>query len=280
MFICYNEEEETDKMGVHIILSGSGCRQYEKNRNIRELMIRVSEKEKYKFTRIDLAIDDHEGKTISFDKFLKESNAENFSSLWYKWSCIMEKRVADGQALGRTIYYGSKSSQIFMRVYDKYLEQKKKQKKQKEAEITEPVKENINWTRLEIVFREKRAELAATYIVSCDDIGKLIRGVLKQYIRFLKKPKDKKDDRKRRWETAKWWEKLIGAVEKIKLTIKPAEKTIEDMKNWIEKQISPTIAAITTANEGDMDWLIELIIGGQTRLKTKHIQAIKQHLNS
>ena len=278
LFILYNEDEEKSKMGVHIILSGSGCRQYEKNKNIRDLILCVSEHEKFKFTRIDIAIDDREGKTINFDRFLKESNKHNFSSLWYKWSCIMEKRIADGQALGRTIYYGSKSSQIFMRVYDKHLEQQKKQKKKRE-DPPEPMKENINWTRLEIVFREKRAELAATYLASCNEIGRLIRGVLKQYIRFLEKPKDSKDQRKRRWKTASWWDKLIGEVEKIKLTIKPAKKSIEDMKSWVEKQIFPTIAAITTANEGDMDWLIEMIIKGRSRLKTKHIQAIQQHLN-
>src|SRR5690606_37199295 len=117
------------------------------------------------------------------------------------------------------------------------------QNKKKGEDVPEPIKENINWTRLEVVFKEKRAELAAAYIIGSDDVGKLLCGVLKQYIRFLRRPKDKKDARKRRWENAAWWDKLLGEVEKIKLTIKPADKSIEDMNTWVEKQISPTIAA-------------------------------------
>lgn len=278
IFILYNVEEEDSSQGIHIIITGNGCRQYEEKKNLRDLIVRITEVQKYKFTRIDIAIDDIKGDTINFEKFEKESNAGNISSLWYKFSVINEKRIADGEGIGRTIYYGSKKSAIFMRVYDKHLEQKKKQKNKEE--IPELIKDNVNWTRMEIVFRDKRAELAAAFILGSDDIGKLIRGVLKQYIRFLKRPKQITNNKKRVWETARWWEKLIGDVDKIKLTIKPAEKTIEDMKKWIEKQISPTIAAITTANEGDMGWLIDLIVKGGTRLKTKHVQAITQHLQN
>src|SRR5699024_279673 len=125
----------------------------------------------------------------------------------------------------------------------------------------------------------QRAQLLSRYLLETDDIGLLIKGTLKNYIRFLQKPKKSNDMRKRRWKTAPWYEKLLGDVAKLKLTVKPAEKSIEDMKEWINKQISPTIAAIMTANEGEIDWLYELIINGSTRLNTKHKQAIAQYLS-
>src|SRR5699024_2067481 len=104
-------------------------------------------------------------------------------------------------------------------------------------------------------------------------MGMLLRGTLKNYIRFLQKPRKREDMRKRRWQTAPCYEKLLGDVEKLKLTTKPAERSSDDMKEWLNKQISPTIAAIMAANEGETDWLYEMIITGSSRLKAKHKQA-------
>lgn len=278
IFILYNDKSETDRMGIHVIMSGTGCRFYEQRKNLREMMANVIAIEgNYKFTRIDIAIDDRSGELIDFKKIAKAEDEELISSLWYKTTYLREKRIADGVVLGRTLYFGSKKSKIFMRIYDKHLEQRKKQQHNKREDST-PLKEHVDWTRLEIVFREQRAQLLSRYLLETDNIGLLLKGTLKNYIRFLKKPKGN-DMRKRKWKTAPWYEKLLGDVEKLKLTVKPAEKSIEDMKRWISKQISPTIAAIMAANEGETEWLYELIINGSTRLKTKHKQAIAQYLS-
>ncbi|HZW68992.1 MAG TPA: replication initiation factor domain-containing protein [Pseudogracilibacillus sp.] len=279
IFILYNDMPEYDRMGIHIIMSGTGCRFYEQKKNLREMMANVMAiEEHYKFTRIDIAIDDRSGELINFKKITKAEDEETISSLWYKTTYLREKRIADGIVLGRTLYFGSMKSKIFMRVYDKHLEQKKRLQHNKREDTT-PLKEYVEWTRMEVVFREQRAQLLSRYLLETDDIGLLLKGTLKNYIRFLQKPKKSNDMRKRRWKTAPWYEKLLGDVEKLKLTVKPAEKSIEDMKEWINKQISPTIAAIMTANEGEIDWLYDLIINGSTRLKAKHKQAIAQYLS-
>src|SRR5690625_64285 len=280
IFILYNDEPENDRMGIHIIMSGTGCRFYEQKKNLREMLTNVMAlQEHYKFTRIDIAIDDRSGEIINFKKIRKAEDEETISSLWYKTTYLREKRIADGVVLGRTLYFGSKKSKIFMRVYDKHLEQQKRLQHNKREDPT-PLKEHVDWTRLEIVFREERAQLLSRYLLETDVIGRLLRGTLKNYIRFLQKPRKSKDMRKRKWKTIPWYERLLGDIEKLKLTVKPADKSIEDMKEWINKQISPTIAAIMAANEGETDWLYDLIINGSTRLKTKHKQAIAQHLNN
>lgn len=279
IFILYNDDPERDRMGVHVIISGTGCRFYEQKKNLREMVANVMAIDHhYKFTRIDIAIDDRSGELINFKRIAKAEDEETISSLWYKTTYLREKRIADGIVLGRTLYFGSKKSKIFMRVYDKHLEQKKRLQHNKREDAT-PLKEYVEWTRMEIVFREQRAQLLSRYLLETDDIGLLLKGTLKNYIRFLQKPKISEDKRKRRWNTAPWYNKLLGDIGKLKLTTKPAEKSIEDMKEWVNKQISPTIAAIMAANEGDTDWLYQMIINGSTRLKTKHKQAITQYLN-
>ena len=279
IFILYNDKPEHDRMGIHIIISGTGCRYYEQKKNLREMMANVMAFEHlYKFTRIDLAIDDRSGNVINFDRIAKAEEKSTISSLWYKTTYLREKRINDGIVIGKTLYFGSKKSKIFMRIYDKHLEQQKR-KQHNKRETAEPLKEYVAWTRLEIVFKKQRAQLLARYMLETDDIGHLLKGTLKNYIRFLQKPKKSTDMRKRRWKTAPWYKKMLDDVSKLKLTTKPAERSIEDMKDWVKKQISPTIAAIMEANEGDTEWLYAMIINGSTRLKTKHKQAIAQHLN-
>lgn len=279
IFILYNDDPENDRMGIHVIMSGTGCRYYEQNKNLRKMIANVMAIEHlYKFTRIDIAIDDRSGKLINFNKIAKSEDQGTISSLWYKTTYLREKRIQDGVVLGKTLYFGSKKSKIFMRIYDKHLEQQKRLQHNKREDAT-PLKEHVDWTRLEIVFREERAQLLSRYLLETDDIGLLLKGTLKNYIRFLQKPRKSTDMRKRRWKTAPWYEKLLGNVGKLKLTTKPADKSIEEMKEWLKKQISPTIAAIMAANEGDTDWLYELIVNGSTRLKAKHKQAIAQYLS-
>jgi phage replication initiation protein len=279
IFILYNDEPEHDRMGIHIIMSGTGCRFYEQKKNLREMIARVMAiEEHYKFTRIDIAIDDRSGDLVNFKRIAKAEDEETISSLWYKTTYLREKRIADGVVLGRTLYFGSKKSKIFMRVYDKHLEQQKRRLHNKREDAT-PLKEHVEWTRMEIVFREERAQLLSRYLLETDSIGSLLKGTLKNYIRFLQKPRNSVDMRKRRWKTAPWYDRLLGDVGKLKLTTKPAEKSIEEMKEWLNKQISPTIAAIMAANEGETDWLYDMIINGSSRLKTKHKQAIAQHLH-
>ena len=103
----------------------------------------------------------------------------------------------------------------------------------------------------------------------------MLRGTLRQYLRFLL---PSTDQNKARWPSAEWWELLLADVEKLQLTIKKEAKTIEDMTSWVDKQIAPTIATILKAQEGDMSWLRKIILDGSNRLKQKHKDAIYQYL--
>lgn len=155
------------------------------------------------------------------------------------------------------IYLGKQSSDIFCRLYNKILERISKN-------YIEIDSETIEWNRLEIVFRHDRAELLSKYFLDSDNgIGQIALSVLNQYIRFL--VPNPHNHRKRSWETAPWWEKLLYNVGKLKLTKDIDERIIEDFEKWIDKQIPPTLAAILTAKEGDIDWLHKIINKASTR---------------
>lgn len=258
-----------DRMGIHVIITGSACRHYESRKSLAELInLLVAAGDDCNFSRIDLAIDDKEDSVINYNKISKAATNRSFTSRWNKWDEVNSRQCSTGDFLGRTMYFGSQSSEIFCRIYDKSLERKANSDAK---DIPE------HWTRLELVYRKERAKLLALHLVDHADIGTVIRETLNNYIRFVQKPRNSSDTNKSRWKSASWWDRLLGHVGKLILTIKRKEKTIADMEDWIDSQISPTLATIITAKDGDVDWLHKIISDGAARLKQKHKDAIAQY---
>lgn len=272
--ITGNDEStaETDRMGIHIMLSGTGVREYEGRNSIKRLLLFLAVLDaRVNFTRIDLAIDDFQDRTINFSRIHQHAIDHLFTSRWNKWDEVNSRKSASGEFLGRTMYFGSQTSSIFCRIYDKTLERKNN--------TDGTVKVPAHWTRLELVYKKERAKKLVYHLIDNQTpVGIAIRGTLNQYIRFLKEP-PKPDRNKSRWPSADWWNELLAGVGKLQLTIQRKEKSIDDMEEWVERQIAPTIAAILTAREGDMDWLHKIIGKGAQRLSQRHKDAIAQYLN-
>lgn len=275
MFTSTNDKEDADvkvnlKSGVHVMITGQGCRQYSVNHDLLRLIKKLHARDRINFSRIDLAIDDYESKIIDYDKIHTAAMKGHFTSRWSKWDEVNSRQTSTNEFLGRTMYFGSQASDLFCRIYDKTLERKAN---------SDDVESNIpqSWTRLELVYRKDRAKKLADYIVNASmPLGHALRGTLNQYLRFLI---PSKDSNKARWQTIEWWDILLSNVDKLSLTIKKEAKTIEDMANWIDQQISPTLSAIMKAQEGDLAWLRSIIAKGSERLSQRHKDAINQYLN-
>lgn len=275
VFVMYNEtseEDDEDRMGVHVMITGQGCRQYEARQPLKKLLLFLTIlDERVNFTRIDLAIDDRLDQIINFEQIHQAAIDRHFTSRWSKWDELNSRKSGNGEFLGRTMYFGSQASDIFCRIYDKALERKAND--ESAADLPE------RWTRLEVIYKKDRAKQLVYHITDRQvPIGTAVRGTLNQYIRFLKLPPNP-DQNKSRWPTAPWWDRLLDGVGKLQLTIEKEKRSIDDMEEWVEQQIAPTIAAILTAREGDMDWLHEIIGKGAQRLSQKHKDAIAQYLN-
>ncbi|WP_195923536.1 replication initiation factor domain-containing protein [Lactobacillus crispatus] len=264
------ESRISTQSGVHVMITGQGCRQYAAKHDLIKLIRRLTFFKRVNFSRIDLAIDDYESKIISYDRIHDAAIAGHFTSRWSKWDEVTSRRTSSNEYLGRTMYFGSQASDLFCRVYDKTLERKINSNEKSVPE---------KWTRLEIVYRKDRAKKLVDHLIKArKTLGHVLRGTLRQYLRFVLPPTDSKDQKKTRWKTAPWWDELLKNVDKLVLTIKKEPKTIEEMKDWVDRQISPTIATITRAEEGDMSWLAKLIVKGSHRLTQKHIDAIAQYM--
>ena len=241
-------------MGIHIILTGKGCRHYEMYHSLLELIYNI-DKNKGKLTRIDLALDDFIGDTIPISKLKRDIITGNITSKW-KTSTEIIKRDMTGTKLGDTISLGSRTSNAFLRIYDKALEQNL----------------DITWHRLEIEIRKSNAENLQKKIKK-DNVGQLMKGILNNYIRIL--TPNKRDKNKSRWKTASYWDKLIDNASKISLSNRPEEKTIDNKKDWVDRQVGQSLALITK-HDGNTDFINSVLEKHTKGLKEKHRILLEQ----
>lgn len=260
-------ETVADPMGIHVLITGKGCRFYEAVTSLTSLIKKLDEmKIINKVTRIDLALDDVEGEFISYERVQAAVINGDFTSRWSQWREVTERLTKDNSYTGRTLYLGSPSSELFCRVYDKTLERRSNDPN---ADIPE------HWTRLEAVYHKERANQLAKHIRGGSDVGQLLRQTLNQYVRFLVHQED--DTNKARWESVDWWDHLIGQVGTLQLTVKKASKSIEEMEGWVAQQIGPSLATLMKAHGGEMKWFVNVLYAGEVRMKQKHRDAIAQY---
>lgn len=250
--------EGNKDMGVHVILSGKGCRLFETKESILNLIDRVNEYNG-KLTRIDIALDDFVGDLIPFKKIKADIVKGNIVTKW-KSSIEITKRDTDGNLKGETISLGSRTSNTFLRIYDKALEQN-----------TDGV-----WNRLEIEIKKSNAE-EVQKILNVYTASAILKGVLNNYLRIVEP--NPTDTNKSRWVTKKYWLKIINDIDKIKLTRKKEEKSVDQIKEWIKKQVGPSMAVVSILENGDNTFFQEVINDAIEEMKPKHQRLIMTEIH-
>ena len=246
-------------MRTHVILSAKGVRAYEVN-NKAENMINMLTHEDISFTRIDLALDIKDN-SIEFKQILEYLNNNYIVTRFKKYKYVVEKQLAeDGQqTLGETIYFGSRNSSIFIRIYDKA-----KQMKQEEG----------NWIRIEIVYKDEHANALALYISqSKGNLGVLFSKTLNNYIRFVEKSND---SNKRRWKTADFWARILEDSGRLKLSFKGEEVDPKKTADWFKTKVAPSLAFLNLYWGGDMQTIENVITGAEEKMSEKYKKILRE----
>jgi phage replication initiation protein len=249
--VLYNGAED---MGIHVILSGKGCREYESDSTLLELLDRIMLYDG-KCTRIDMAMDDKTGDIIPFDKIIEAIQEGTISSRWKTSTEFIKRKLHDGEIVGRTINIGSRKSKMYMRIYDKALEQG----------------QDTPWYRIEMEIKDERAENLQSILLFESQIGQVFAKIINNYIRFLE-PND--DINRSRWPTAPWWDNLIQEIGKTSLTRKPEDRTVEDVREWVRQQVGPSLALLFIADDNSLEDIMRTIYAGRARLKEKHLRLL------
>lgn len=182
-------------------------------------------------SRLDIAIDDCTCKYLSVGMVEKLINTACYVGKFRSAQTISKISLADGSSTGKTVYFGSRQSDLMIRVYDKALEQKIYDK---------------YWVRWELELHNDYAVKAVKEMASNNSLSDIAFGLLSNYIRFIIHDKAKKTN----CSTLQVWNDFLNNVKKASLYVKPTEKTIEDNQNWIDKQCGRIFAIVYNHDGG------------------------------
>lgn len=216
------------------------------------------------FNRLDVAIDDIDTGFYSCEKLQQLLENRQYVAKFKSFDCFKSKETS-GKLKGYTVYLGSKiNSDMYVRVYDKFLEQQKKTDKL----------DCVSWVRWEIVLKNEKADLFTGYVVDGIDFGCCIRSVLSNYMRLIKID----DVNRSRCSVLPKWKRFIDSVESLSLSIPREGRTVGKARNWIERQVMPTLSGLIYAYQGDMSFIYNNMQEHFNRLKLSDQEMFRKYL--
>jgi phage replication initiation protein len=271
--IYYSENNDD----IFLDISGQGCREFEQNSiydwsTFFQLILMLP----VKITRLDLAVDDRKG-YFTFAKLKKkikqciapDGHTYNHVRSQFREVRILEKfKLSNGEELGTTMYFGSPTSLIQIRIYDKLQQLISKKKTEKERE---ELKKELGdfWIRTEMQLRDERATLAVVMIAERDEknLATQVLGHIRKYLLFVD---DNGDKNKSRWPISPWWLKFLNDVEALPLTMVAPDVSVEKAFNWLLRSCSASFDLVLAACDYDLDFVLKMVIEGNMNQKKKH----------
>lgn len=261
------------QMGIHIEITGQGCRDLEDlHINIFSFIDKLERNYKVKYSRIDLSIDDFTNDYYDLKKvyyYLKNNLISTRLRTFYNTT---SGSVNNYDLLGHTLQFGSKAGLIHITFYDKLKERRAN---------NYIVDDNIKyWTRTEIRFRNEKAKDVIKHIIERREINTIIKGILKHYIRFLVPGNYKQ---KTKLNTVSWWNDFIGNVDDLQLMNPHVYTSIQRKKVWLDESVSKTqfmvLASKLETTELDYvsaDLLLKMLKNGSNKITVKDLNLINQ----
>lgn len=197
----------------HLEMKGEGCRDFER-RNPDKTWIKLILTMVYlnaKFKRIDIAIDDYEGKYVTMKWLLDKIEKEQYTSIFRN-----EPMPIGTLKSGLTIQFGTHDSNNMLVIYDKKIEQQKRKK----------LCDKDYWVRYEMRFRNQVASGAITKLITTyDDEDIPIYGMnIKQYafellygLLDIKEENNCSDKNQHKVQTDPLWSSFLNHVSKSKM---------------------------------------------------------------
>lgn len=260
--------------GFQILMSGSGCRNYENFLVINketwfDFFARVCQY-RVNFPRIDLAIDDHKP-YLNIPELIRLTKQGLISSQLRNYSENASGELSESIPVhkGNTLYLGSSNSDFRIVFYEKGYEQAEKFGKELDP----------NWNRYELRFRQERANKVVQELIARRDVAEIAMSVLNGKIRFLEQPENKSTSRKRLYPTYPPWELFMQDIEKIKLTIQPQKKTLNSIWNWLESSVAPSLKLFSEIGELDNCDYIQVLIE-QAKMNDTQIKIYEDYKKS
>lgn len=208
------------------------------------------------FTRLDIALDNTCDIIFGIDEIRGYIKSGRCVSKWRTSQVLCENVINDFSLVGNTLYFGSKQSDIQLRIYDKRLERNKSLSLDSDSIV------NYEWLRWELQLRGERCKNACDILTRVYCIGSVFMGILANYLRFI----NLDDSNKSRCSTLNKWDDFIGNVSKLRLTVIKELKSLDEERKSFERQQGRKIAKMFYAMDGDLDYFMGLVQRFECRL--------------
>lgn len=256
-------------------MSGQGCRSFDTyaKTSYTYLFGLCLWNDNYNVTRLDIAHDDHEG-ILDIRRVMLETIRLNYVSKFVKND---KHSLYNGKFEEMSVMFGRKSSDLYIRIYDKAAERGYDKSEKK-------------WVRTEIVLKHARAEEFLRHYLSGFEVvpdlnhpekvpevkrslGELFYGVLSNYLRFVIPDKNQKNVS--RLKTRRWWKRFIGSVESIRVYVKKdTNYNLHRLQRYIIDQVGNSIETYFKCVGEDVFW--ETIFARKSRLNDQQKNLIDE----
>lgn len=203
-------------------------------------------------TRLDLAIDDIGGLYFSV------KDVEDYYISGQVVSKLRGARSTHGlgmfSGIGHTLYFGSGKSDVMLRVYDKQAEMNRF--------LPDDSKIEFPWIRWELETKKDRAESISSMIRSGLSLGAVAVGVLGGYVRII----NLDDSNRSRCSLLEKWRMFMSDMQVLKLRQIKYEKTLDEKREWVKRQVMPTLTAIILADGGSLEFVENNMEQGLNRM--------------
>jgi phage replication initiation protein len=239
------------RMGVHFSLPSSAIGLL--HQDVHSLLLRL-ERAGVKFTRVDFAFDDQQG-GLSLERLAESVKARDLVTRFRR---VEERKALMGR--GDTLAFGSRSSESYIRVYDKAAQQHMV---------------DFHWVRVELELKDDRAELAVRQLlfeIGEDGWSAKVASWILGLLDF--KERDDSDQNKSRWKTADFWLKFLGVCEKSRLSLQHGERSLAQVRAWFDHQVAP-MAYVLLMTYG-LDSILKMVGEASERLYPRHLVLIAE----
>ena len=252
--IHFNPEDADNACGfIWLEMSGQGCRSFETyGTGSYDQIFNLVRKhpDMCHITRLDIAFDDRTG-VFDINEICDSVRHEHFISRLSKYQSI----YSNG---GNAVYFGSKKSNIFIRIYDKAAERGYDNVK-------------LHWVRCEIQLKDTNAKGFVDHLAN-RELDELYLGVLKNYLSF-RVPTN--DSNKRRWPEPEWWSCFVADAVRTSVFSKPGvEYNLSACERYVLTQPIGSIKTLIKIYGNDA--FIEMIKNAPTPKNPKYKQLISQ----
>ena len=217
-----------------------------------------------KITRIDVAFDDRD-EVVTYDRVVDHFKRGAVTTSAKKWneykSDLGFGEEFNPDAHGWTIEVGSRSSETFIRIYNKAVESGKQ--------------DEGHYVRVEL---ELKGDKARKFVHNWLDDGVTGGYAASVLLGALDFKWEGQDSNKARWATAYWWTKFLDTAKKAFVRLGgEVGKTIHNVLGYVERQAATSIAMVVEVF--GVGKLIEIVNRGRGRFEHRHEEIIRMGLD-